>query len=91
MATHKKDFDPDCFGTINKETKDICNHCAYSEECEEFKEPLANYIAVAAEKGKANYLHEKAEVRSTAIGKFIGYGLTLLILLFVFWQISTGT
>ena len=88
MPKVKTEFDPDCFGTINKEEKSECNHCSYSEECDTFKQPLADYISSAAEKARTSYLEEKAEVRSITLSKLLGYGLTIGILIFVFWQIS---
>ncbi len=90
MAKQKTKFDSGCFGTFDTDNKEkSCNNCAYSEECEEYKEPLKDMIATATGKGKTDYIEERAEATSTAIGKFLGYGLTIVILLFVFWQIST--
>ncbi len=89
MAKQKTKFDIGCFGTFDEDNKDkSCNNCAYSEECEEFKPNLKDKLATATEKGKTDYLEEKAEATSTAISKLLGYGLAIVILLFVFWNIS---
>ena len=88
MAKKKTEFDPTCFGTINKDKKSSCNNCAYSEECETFKEPFAEKKLAAGEKALNSYFTSKAAARSTAISKILAYGIAVAILIFVFWRIG---
>ena len=86
----KTEFDPDCFGSIDKEKKASCRDCAYSDECEMYKEPLKQKLAKAAEKGRSDYMYEEHERKTTTMSKLIAYSLTIIILLVVFLNIFSG-
>lgn len=85
----KTDFDPTCFGTIDKADEDkSCNNCAYSDECDTFKNHPGGYFKIAAAKGKDNHLEAVRVERHMTFGKLIGYSITLAILAFVGLQLA---
>ena len=88
MTERKTKVDVACYGIIGKEKKEMCNHCDFSEPCGNLKQDIANKITSAKEKGRSDYIKQQAEATSTAIGKFLAYGLTIAILVFLFWQVS---
>lgn len=89
MAEQKTDFDPTCFGTIDKANEDkSCNNCSYSDECNTLKNKPGEYFKIAAAKGKDNYLEELRVEKHMTLGKLIGYSITIAILAFVGLQLA---
>jgi hypothetical protein len=86
----RKEIKPniDCFGTVDKKSKESCKQCSNSEMCKSFKPRLAQLIADAREDGRQDYINKRNAEISAARSKYIIYGFIVAILGFLFWVLS---
>ncbi|MCK5902759.1 MAG: hypothetical protein KAG28_06370 [Cocleimonas sp.] len=91
MSERKIEFDAECFGTVDKETKESCRACDYSKQCKTFKPKLTELKEGAvgdhlkAEQDKEQrIINNKKRKRNQLIISFVLF----IILIIVFVQVS---
>ena len=93
MAEQKIEFDAECFGTIDKEKRESCKACNYSEQCTEFKPKL---VALKEEAVQDHINDRKKEKQIIADKKEADQNhklvslIVLIVLGIVFWLVFKG-
>ena len=93
MVEQKIEFDAKCFGTIDKEKKESCNVCNYSEQCTEFKPKLAELKEAAVQghvDGRKKQKKKMADEKEAHQNHTLVSLIVLAVLGIVFWLVFKG-
>ncbi len=89
----KIEFDADCFGTIDKENKESCSHCNYSDQCSQFKPKLAEIKEAAVQNHLDKKQQEKqkmADEKTAHQNHMLVSLIIFLVIGLVFWMLLKG-
>lgn len=79
----------DCFATFDdSDSTRGCADCGNSTQCQSFTTKFAEQKTATAEQAVDHYIATSKQETQLKMGRLIAYGITILILVLVFWEAS---